>query len=152
MTDIHSERILILDFGSQYTQLIARRIRECNVHSIILPYDYKIKDIDKYNVKGFILSGGPSSVYEKSAPYLPKNIFEYNGKISWTVCPICSSKIPLQKDFKNYPEFQKHNYNRNSSSIKNRLRLWLIDHPDLNPYNFFINSNNTIFCGLQSRN
>jgi len=69
-----------------------------------------------------------------------KNIFEYNGKISWTVCPICSSKIPLQKDFKNYPEFQKHNYNRNSSSIKNRLRLWLIDHPDLNPYNFFQNS------------
>ena len=76
-----NDTIIIIDYGSQYTQLIARRIREFNVHSIILPYDYKIKDIDKYNVKGFILSGGPSSVYEKSAPYLPKNIFEYNVPI-----------------------------------------------------------------------
>ena len=76
-----NDTIIIIDYGSQYTQLIARRIRECNVHSIILPYDYKKKDINKYNIKGFVLSGGPSSVYEKSAPYLPKDIFEYSVPI-----------------------------------------------------------------------
>ena len=69
------EKILILDFGSQYTQLIARRVRDLNVHSIILPYDFSIKDIEKYNVIGFILSGGPSSVYENDSPYLSKIIF-----------------------------------------------------------------------------
>ena len=73
--------IIIIDYGSQYTQLIARRIREMNVHSIILPYDCKKDKIDEYNVKAFILSGGPSSVYEKSAPFLPPNIFEYNVPI-----------------------------------------------------------------------
>ena len=45
--------IIIIDYGSQYTQLIARRIRENNVHSIILPYDCSKKDIEKYNIKGF---------------------------------------------------------------------------------------------------
>ncbi len=59
--------IIIIDYGSQYTQLIARRIRELNVHSIILPYDFKDEQISKYNVSGFILSGGPSSVYEKKS-------------------------------------------------------------------------------------
>ena len=72
-----SNTIIIIDYGSQYTQLIARRVRELNVHSIILPYDITKEKIDKYNVKGFILSGGPSSVYEKDAPYLPTNIFRY---------------------------------------------------------------------------
>ena len=61
--------IIILDYGSQYTQLIARKIRELEVHSIILPYDYSRDQIKKYNVKGFVLSGGPSSVYEKNAPF-----------------------------------------------------------------------------------
>ena len=56
------DTIVILDYGSQYTQLIARKIRECNVHSIILPYNYTKKQISKYNIKGIILSGGPASV------------------------------------------------------------------------------------------
>ena len=73
-----NDTIIIIDYGSQYTQLIARRIREFNVHSIILPYDYKQKSIDRYNIKGVILSGGPSSVYEESAPYLPLNLFNLN--------------------------------------------------------------------------
>jgi len=73
--------IIILDYGSQYTQLIARKIRELEVHSIILPYDYSIDQIKKYNVKGFVLSGGPSSVYEKNAPFLNDNIFTYDVPI-----------------------------------------------------------------------
>ena len=73
-----NDTIVILDYGSQYTQLIARKIRESNVHSIILPFDYSRNLIEKYNVKGIILSGGPSSVYEDDAPSLPATIFDYN--------------------------------------------------------------------------
>ena len=73
--------IIIIDYGSQYTQLIARRIRELQVHSIILPYDFETKAIENYNVKGFILSGGPSSVYENDSPYLPVKIFDYKVPI-----------------------------------------------------------------------
>ena len=73
-----NDTIVIVDYGSQYTQLIARRIREKNVHSIIIPYDFKKEYIDVYNIKGFILSGGPSSVYEKNSPNLNQIIFNYN--------------------------------------------------------------------------
>ena len=73
--------IIIIDYGSQYTQLIARRIRELQVHSIILPYDFETKTIENYKVKGFILSGGPSSVYENDSPYLPDKIFDYKVPI-----------------------------------------------------------------------
>jgi GMP synthase (glutamine-hydrolysing) len=62
------DRILILDFGSQYTQLIARRIRECQVYSEIHPYNIPLKRIRSLSPKGIILSGGPASVYEKKAP------------------------------------------------------------------------------------
>ena len=62
------EQIVILDFGSQYTQVIARRIRECNVYSIILRYDTPAAEIVALQPKGIILSGGPSSVYAKNAP------------------------------------------------------------------------------------
>lgn len=70
------ETIVILDFGSQYTQLIARRIRELKVFSIILPYNTPIEHIKKYNVKGIILSGGPASVYVAGAPSCDIKIFD----------------------------------------------------------------------------
>jgi GMP synthase (glutamine-hydrolysing) len=69
------EQIVILDFGSQYTQVIARRIRECNVYSIILRYDTPAKEIAAMTPKGIILSGGPASVYAKEAPLPDKAIF-----------------------------------------------------------------------------
>ena len=56
------DTVLVLDFGSQYTQLIARRIRELNVFSVILPWDITIEKIKSLNPKGVILSGGPESV------------------------------------------------------------------------------------------
>lgn len=71
-----SEQIVILDFGSQYTQVIARRIRECSVYSTILRYDTPAEEIARLPVKGLILSGGPSSVYAKGAPLPDKRIFE----------------------------------------------------------------------------
>jgi GMP synthase (glutamine-hydrolysing) len=70
------DRILILDFGSQYTQLIARRIREARVYSQILPCTASLATIEAYRPKGIILSGGPSSVYDRKAPRLPKEVFD----------------------------------------------------------------------------
>ncbi len=73
MTD--NNRILVLDFGSQYTQLIARRIRESRVYSEIFPFNAPIGKIKSFNARGIILSGGPSSVYERGAPIPDKEVF-----------------------------------------------------------------------------
>lgn len=73
---ITSDRILILDFGSQYSQLIARRVRESGVYSEMHPFDMKDGDIKAFNPKGIILSGGPNSVYEEGSPRAPQIIFE----------------------------------------------------------------------------
>ena len=71
-----TEQIIILDFGSQYTQVIARRIRECNVYSVILRYDTTAAEIAALAPKALILSGGPSSVYDKKAPLPDPAIFQ----------------------------------------------------------------------------
>ena len=69
------QTILVLDFGSQYTQVIARRIREQNVYSQVLPFDTPFRSIKKINPVGVILSGGPASVLSKGAPLPDKKIF-----------------------------------------------------------------------------
>jgi GMP synthase (glutamine-hydrolysing) len=71
-----TEQIVILDFGSQYTQVIARRVRECNVYSVILRYDTPAEELARHHPKGIILSGGPSSVYAKGAPLPKPEIFK----------------------------------------------------------------------------
>lgn len=71
-----SEWILILDFGSQYTQLIARRVRECGVYSEIFPYNLSIDRIKDLRPRGIILSGGPASVYESGSPHPSPEVFE----------------------------------------------------------------------------
>ena len=80
-----SNKILILDFGSQYTQLIARRVRESKVYSEILPYYTPIKEIESYAPAGIILSGGPASVYDRKAPLCDPALF----KLSLPVLGIC---------------------------------------------------------------
>ena len=70
-----TEQIIILDFGSQYTQVIARRVREHNVYSQILPFDVSLAEITKLSPRGIILSGGPSSVYAAKAPLPNRGIF-----------------------------------------------------------------------------
>ena len=72
----HSQILLVLDFGSQYTQLIARRVRELGVYSEIHPFNYSIDKIKDQCPQGIILSGGPSSVYEKDAPKPDSKIFD----------------------------------------------------------------------------
>ncbi|MFW5816374.1 MAG: glutamine-hydrolyzing GMP synthase, partial [Wenzhouxiangella sp.] len=74
--DIHADRILILDFGSQYTQLIARRVREIGVYSEIMPFDVGDQAISDFAASGIILSGGPESVAFDDSPRIPPVVFE----------------------------------------------------------------------------
>jgi GMP synthase (glutamine-hydrolysing) len=76
MPDIHSQKILILDFGSQYTQLIARRVREAHVFCELHPFDMDMEAIRTFAPNGIILSGGPKSVYEPGAPSVAEELFE----------------------------------------------------------------------------
>ncbi len=76
MTDLHDDRILILDFGSQYTQLIARRVREAGVYCEIYPWDADVAHIRDFGARGFILSGGPESTLENARPEVPTELFE----------------------------------------------------------------------------
>ena len=70
------ESILVLDFGGQYNQLIARRVRECNVYCEVHPYTMKIEEIKAMEPKGIILTGGPNSVYDMSSPHGDPELFE----------------------------------------------------------------------------
>src|SRR5690606_29028053 len=74
--DIHAQRILILDFGSQYTQLIARRVREIGVFSEIRAFDMDEAEIREYNPSGIILAGGPESTTEAGSPRAPQVVFD----------------------------------------------------------------------------
>ena len=76
MSNIHHHRILILDFGSQYTQLIARRVREVGVYCELVPYDVNIHFIKNFNPSGIILSGGPDAVSEDTSARAPQIVFE----------------------------------------------------------------------------
>jgi GMP synthase (glutamine-hydrolysing) len=80
------ERIIILDFGSQYTQLIARRIREAGVYCEILPFNTSIDDLQSHQPRGLILSGGPSSVYDENAPRSEENLID---EVKCPVLGIC---------------------------------------------------------------
>ncbi len=70
------ETIVVLDFGGQYNQLIARRVRECNVYCEVKPYTISLDDIKSMEPKGIIFTGGPNSVYEEASPRYQKEIFE----------------------------------------------------------------------------
>lgn len=72
MTDPRQGGIAVLDYGSQYTQLIARRVREQGVYAEVFPYDAESERVNQHQPRGYILSGGPNSVYEQGAPQLPK--------------------------------------------------------------------------------
>ena len=75
MTIGHHERVLILDFGAQYTQLIARRVRESGVYCEIMPFNVPEKRIADFAPKAVILSGGPASVHEKGTPSASPIVF-----------------------------------------------------------------------------
>nr|WP_020676603.1 glutamine-hydrolyzing GMP synthase [Geopsychrobacter electrodiphilus] len=95
MLDIHSEKILILDFGSQYTQLIARRVREAHVYCELHPFDMGLDEIKAFGAKGIILSGGPKSVYEAEAPQIAEELFD----LSVPVLGICYGMQLMSRHF-----------------------------------------------------
>ena len=74
MTDPRDGGIAILDYGSQYTQLIARRVREQGVYAAVYPWDVAPAQLEQYRPRGVILSGGPASSYERDAPQLPPQL------------------------------------------------------------------------------
>lgn len=70
------EKVIVIDFGGQYNQLVARRVRECNVYCEIYSYRTDIEQIKAMNPKGIILTGGPNSCYEADSPTYKKELFE----------------------------------------------------------------------------
>jgi GMP synthase (glutamine-hydrolysing) len=115
------ETIAILDFGSQYVQLIARRVREHNVHSQICRADISSKELLKMNLKGIILSGGPASVYEKNAPTCDKDIFE----LGVPILGICyGMQLGGQILGAKIVPAQKREYGRTSVSILEKNELF----------------------------
>lgn len=112
-----TEQIIILDFGSQYTQVIARRVRECNVYCTILKFDTPAKDIARLNPKGIVLSGGPSSVYAEEAPKPDKGIF----KLDVPILGICYGIQLLATYLGGKVEpGQKREYGKGSLQVKDR--------------------------------
>ena len=99
------ETIIVLDFGGQYNQLIARRVRECHVYCEIKPYTTPLAELKKYNPKGFIFTGGPNSVYEAGSPQVDPEIFKLGVPILG-ICYGCQlmaqtlggSVVPAQDD------------------------------------------------------
>ena len=73
---MQKELIIVLDFGGQYNQLIARRVRECNVYCEVHPYNLGLEKIKEMNPKGIIFTGGPNSVYKEESPHCPREMFE----------------------------------------------------------------------------
>ena len=78
---VKNEMIIVLDFGGQYNQLIARRVRECNVYCEVHPYTMTIEKIKELNPKGIIFTGGPNSVYGDDAPSYSTEIFDLRNMI-----------------------------------------------------------------------
>ena len=73
---MNHQMVIVLDFGGQYNQLIARRVRECNVYCEVKPYTTPLEELKALDPIGFIFTGGPNSVYDESAPHYTPEIFE----------------------------------------------------------------------------
>lgn len=82
---MNTEKIVVLDFGGQYNQLIARRIRQCHVYSEVLPYTTSLEVLKDPSIKGIIFTGGPNSVYDPASPHIEKEIFSL-GKPILGIC------------------------------------------------------------------
>tara|TARA_Y100000780_G_C13682305_1_gene416481 strand:+ start:46 stop:1617 length:1572 start_codon:yes stop_codon:yes gene_type:complete len=125
------DRIVVLDFGSQYAHLICRRIREFKVYAELVPYDISVDKLEQIEAKGMIFSGGPASVYEENAPMCDKRIFELNLPI----LGICYGHQTLVYNFGG--EVRKANREYGSAD------LIIDDHTDL-----FNGLNSTMRCWM----
>ena len=88
---MEQEKVIVIDFGGQYNQLVARRVRECNVYCEIYSYKTDLEQIKAMNPKGIILTGGPNSCYEEGAPTYRKELFAGIRSLLWcTVDDACT--------------------------------------------------------------
>ena len=164
MMDIHAEKILILDFGSQYSQLIARRVRESHVYCELHPFDMTLEEIKQFKPHGIILSGGPKSVYDAGAPSIEEEIFELNIPIlgicygMQLICKHFGGKVvPAGKREFGHADLMATN---NPGSffdgffINGHSPVWMShgDHVEIVPKGFEIiaESDNAPVCGIQN--
>ena len=122
-----TEQILILDFGAQYTQVIARRVRECKVYSTIVPFNMPAKEIAALKPKGLILSGGPSSVYAPKAPLPDGAIF----KLGIPILGLCYGvQIMAHLLGGKVERGQKREYGKGTLLVKDRTSPLFANLPD----------------------
>ncbi len=113
--------LVILDYGSQYTQLIAKRIRSSGVHSVILPCNARKEAIFSYSPGGIILSGGPSSIYRKNSPKLNESLLTYNAP----VLGICyGMQLLIKFEGGGVSEATRREYGRTKITIKKKSQLF----------------------------
>ncbi|MGE6260539.1 glutamine-hydrolyzing GMP synthase [Heyndrickxia sporothermodurans] len=121
MAELTQEMIVVLDFGSQYNQLITRRIREFGVYSELHPHTITVEEIKKMNPKGIIFSGGPNSVYDENAFHCDETIFE----LGIPVFGICYGMQLMTKHFGGKVEPAKHReYGKAKITIQNDSKLF----------------------------
>jgi GMP synthase (glutamine-hydrolysing) len=119
---VETQSVVVLDFGAQYSQLIARRIREQNVFSVVLPCTASLDEIRSYSPAGIVLSGGPSSVYDKDAPPMDKRVFE----LGVPVLGICYGlQLMVHALGGNVHAADKREYGHAEVEIKSESRLFV---------------------------
>ncbi len=154
------DKVLILDFGSQYTQLIARRVREFNVYSEIRPYNISLEEIKNFAPQAIVLSGGPSSVLTESAPLIDKEIFS----LAVPILGICYGLqlISYLLDGGRVSPAEKREYGRAElkvltehdllHDVKSSTTVWMShgDHVNAIPHDFIKigSTDNTEFCAI----
>src|SRR5471032_2030058 len=127
--DIHAHRILILDFGSQYTQLIARRVREIGVYCELHPFDMDDEAIREFSPKGVILAGGPESVHEANSPRCPQAVFDLGVPV-FGICYGMQTMAEQLGDKVEGSELREFGYARVDVVGKSRLLDGIEDHID----------------------
>ena len=128
MPNIHHHKILILDFGSQYTQLIARRVREIGVYCELFPYDVSSHFIENFNPNGVILSGGPDSVYDEESARAPDIVFDLQVPILGICYGMQTMALQLGGDAKSskkaefgFAKIRAHNHSKLLSGINDEI-------------------------------
>ncbi len=127
--DIHAHRILILDFGSQYTQLIARRVREIGVYCELHPFDMDDEAIREFAPKGVILAGGPESVHEANSPRCPQAVFDLGVPV-FGICYGMQTMAEQLGGMVEGSELREFGYARVDVVGKSRLLDGIEDHID----------------------
>ncbi|MBI5969900.1 MAG: glutamine-hydrolyzing GMP synthase [Deltaproteobacteria bacterium] len=159
--DLHKQKILILDFGSQYTQLIARRVREAKVYCEIHPFNVGMEFVKSFNPKGIILSGSPFSVYDKKAPMLEKEIFKLNIPVlgicygMQLISKVLGGKVERSEE-REYGEAALEVAGKEDllNGLPDRIKVWMShgDKVEAMPHGFtaLARSGNTPNCAVRS--